>query len=172
QPVGTEELYRCHAALPVGNHVEALDLGRQPESVRMGRRGGRGTVMREHGGDWATGALTDDAGAVRLARLDGNASCAIDLKVYPDRLPLGLRIGLSAALLLAVAIVAGYMRAGALPAVAAGMALAFALFEEGVVTPRTAIRPTIGAILAGLPVGAAVGAILGWIARAVAPARH
>jgi hypothetical protein len=171
QPVATDEVYRCHAELGIGNQIEPLDLGRQPESVRMGRRGGRGTVMREHGSDWATGVLTDDAATVRLARLEGNASCAIDLKVYRDRLPMGLRIGLSALLLLAAALVAGFMHAGAMPAVATAMALAFALFAEEVITPRTAVRPGIGAILAGLPAGAAAGAIVAWICRAILPAR-
>jgi hypothetical protein len=160
----------CHLELAIGARTVPLDLGREMQSVRLGRRG-RGTVLREHTTAYAHGSLTGGEHAVKLVHRAGSQDCDVALSLFRDQLPLGLQAGLAAGLVLIVAALGARARAGAVPAVAAGVALAFGLIAVVAATPSAVVRPAIGAMLGGLPVGSALGGGLSWLLSALVPGR-
>jgi hypothetical protein len=159
---GEGQTFACRGELAVGTETVPFELSRELEAVRVGKRG-RGTALREHSSAYVHGVLDAGAGSIALARVGG--ACALELSVFPDYLPATREAGLAAALLAIVAVLAARGRTGAAPAVCAAIALAFGLFSLGAVTPAHAVRPAIGAVLEGVPVGGAAGASLAWICR-------
>jgi hypothetical protein len=155
-------LFSCRPELTIGSQTEQLDLHRQLEAVRVGRRG-RGTAMRDHTSAYAHGVLTDASDRLVVVGDTGSQTCTLELDVFLDRIPLSVEAGVVAALLLVLAAVAARSGAGPLPTVCAGVAAVFSLIAVGGATPEAAVRPAVGALLAGLPVGSAFGWASGWL---------
>ena len=145
-------------------------LERSVSTARIGRSGSA-TQMHERTSEYLDALMPGAQHSLKLDHLDGPLAGSLDVRVYPDRIPLIVGVLLGGLLLAIVALLAARLQVGSDTVVAAGLAVAFGAFGHQWVTPDSVIRPIIGALIVGALAGGAAGGILAWAARKVLPQR-
>jgi hypothetical protein len=160
---GEAATFDCRYGLALGNDRFDLDLGRQAQAVRMGRRG-RGSVMHDTSSAFMRTEVAAGVDRVVLERAAGSPACALQLAVYRDHMPARRAWLMNSVLLGLVAGLAWRYRADATVAVVAGAAVGFGVVTADAISPTAVVRAVIGGVLLGTPIGALGTGLIWWLA--------
>jgi hypothetical protein len=139
-------------------------LSRTLSSGRVGRRG-RTEIVQEHNSVLVATALGSGEPKLRLNDLEGPLNGPLHVEVFRDYWPARWDIVIAVLVLLAVAALSVRLGATTAPASLAGATLAAGIAAYYFATPDAAVRPEIGALILGGPIGLVAGAALAAGAR-------
>jgi hypothetical protein len=139
-------------------------LSRTLDQARVGRRG-HTMVEHDHNSEYIVTELPAGVHRLSLDRIDGAVAGAVEVSVFPDRLPLPIEIALACLLVLLASALAARMDAPRASVGGLVCALGFGIMVSRMATPDEAVGPEIGALFISLLGGGLIALITVWLMR-------
>lgn len=160
-----------HLVLKIGEDEVRGTLSRKHAQVRVGRRGGRRTVLREHTTETVAVRVHAPTDVIRLERQKGALENPLVVTVYRDWFPARIELWLDVVLILLTGVTAARLRGDGGSVAAFAVALIFGAVVHDSGTAEAAVKPEVGALLLALLGGAVGGNALAWLIRKIAAPR-
>jgi len=144
-------------------------LSRSSSTARVGRRGSA-TVAHERNTEYVDAVIPAGQRFLKVTSLTGPLVGELHLTLFRERWPMWADVSVAAAVLLLIAALAARFRLDSGLVAGAGAALGFGAMAHEYITPDSAARPAIGAIIVGGILGIVAGGVLAWVVKKIVPA--